>query len=60
MTSSSEIAFLARALKAPRINAHAQTLAERAREENWDYEAYLAAVLLEEVARVKLTAASTG
>jgi DNA replication protein DnaC len=47
---SSEVAFLARALKAPRISAAAAPLATRAREEGWDYEAYLAAVLAEEVA----------
>jgi DNA replication protein DnaC len=41
---------LSRALKAPRIRAVASVLAERARSESWDYEAYLAAVLSEEVA----------
>jgi len=46
----SDVAFLSRALKAPRIRAVASTLAERARSESWDYEAYLAAVLSEEVA----------
>lgn len=45
----SEIAFLSRALKAPRIREAAALLAERAREEGWDYETYLAAVLAEEV-----------
>ena len=45
----SELAFLARALKAPRINAVAGRLAERARADGWDYEHYLAAVLGEEV-----------
>lgn len=49
-TAGSDVAFLSRALKAPRIRAVAATLAERAREESWDYEAYLAAVLSEEVA----------
>jgi DNA replication protein DnaC len=48
--AGSDVAFLSRALKAPRIRAVASTLAERAREESWDYEAYLAAVLSEEVA----------
>ena len=46
---SSDIAFLSRALKAPRIREVAPSLAARAREESWDYEAYLAAVLSEEV-----------
>jgi DNA replication protein DnaC len=49
MTAASEVAYLARALKAPRIPDAAATLAKRAREESWDYEAYLAAVLSEEV-----------
>jgi DNA replication protein DnaC len=47
---SSEVAFLSRALKAPRIAAPAATLAERARAEGWDYQQYLAQVLAEEVA----------
>jgi DNA replication protein DnaC len=47
---ASELAFLARALKAPRIRDVAGRLAERARDEGWDHEAYLAAVLAEEVA----------
>jgi DNA replication protein DnaC len=47
--ASSEIAFLARALKAPRIAASAEVLAKRAAEEGWSHEAYLAAVLAEEV-----------
>jgi DNA replication protein DnaC len=46
---ASDIAFLSRALKAPRIRETATLLAERAREESWGYEAYLAAVLSEEV-----------
>jgi DNA replication protein DnaC len=50
MTSAaSEVAYLSRALKAPRIRETAASLAVRAREESWDYEAYLAAVLAEEV-----------
>jgi DNA replication protein DnaC len=48
--AASEVAFLSRALKAPRVRELAETLAERAREESWSYEAYLAAVLGEEVA----------
>jgi DNA replication protein DnaC len=50
MRPASDVAFLSRALKAPRIRAVASTLAEQAREESWDYESYLAAVLSEEVA----------
>ena len=50
MSSASEVAFLARALKAPRISQLAPSLAERARAEGWDYEHYLAQVLSEEVA----------
>jgi DNA replication protein DnaC len=48
--AGSEIAFLARALKAPRIAAKAEVLAKRAAEEGWDHQSYLAAVLAEEVA----------
>ena len=47
--AASEVAYLSRALKAPRIPDAAHTLAARARDESWDYEAYLAAVLTEEV-----------
>src|SRR5919109_5370236 len=50
MAVSSEVAFLSRALKAPRIAALAANLAERARAEGWDYQHYLAQVLAEEVA----------
>ena len=50
MSTASEVAFLARALKAPRISALASSLAERARSEGWDYEHYLAQVLGKEVA----------
>lgn len=49
MSAASEVAYLSRALKAPRIRQTAESLAEKAREEGWDYEAYLAAVLAEEV-----------
>ncbi len=49
MSAASEVAYLSRALKAPGIRETAASLAERAREEGWDYEAYLAAVLQEEV-----------
>ncbi|MCC6174772.1 MAG: hypothetical protein IT305_05670 [Chloroflexi bacterium] len=48
-STASELAFLSRALKAPRIGAVADRLAIRARDEGWDYPAYLAAVLAEEV-----------
>ena len=41
---SKDIAYLARALKAPRISAMAEPLAERARQEIWSYEEYLMAV----------------
>lgn len=50
MSASSEVTYLARALKAPRVAALASSLAERARAEGWDYEHYLAQVLGEEVA----------
>jgi len=48
--AASEVAFLSRALKAPRVRERASALAERAREGEWSYEEYLAAVLGEEVA----------
>jgi len=48
-TSSSQIAFYSRALKAPRIREASGSLAVQARAEGWDHEAYLAAVLAEEV-----------
>ena len=47
--SAAELAYLSRALKAPRIKAVSARLAERARDEGWDHETYLAAVLGEEV-----------
>ena len=46
---ASELAYLSRSLKAPRIAAVSGRLAAKAREEGWDYEHYLAAVLSEEV-----------
>ena len=46
---AAEVAYLSRALKAPRVPEAARVLAERARDESWDYEAYLAAVLSKEV-----------
>jgi len=48
--AGSEIAFLARALKAPRIAERAGALAKLATEQGWNHETYLAAVLSEEVA----------
>jgi DNA replication protein DnaC len=48
--TASELAFLARAMKAPRITACAESLARRAQEQGWDHQSYLAAVLAEEVA----------
>jgi hypothetical protein len=39
VSASSEVAYLARALKAPRIPSPARALAERAREGGWDYRA---------------------
>ena len=50
MSASSEVAYLARALKAPRVAQLAASLAEQARSEGWDYEQYLVQVLSEEVA----------
>jgi DNA replication protein DnaC len=50
MRAHSEVAFLARALKAPRIAALAAALADQARTEGWDYQHYLVQVLAEEVA----------
>ena len=46
-SAASEVAYLSRALKAPRIPEAARVLADRARDESWDYEAYLAAVGLD-------------
>jgi DNA replication protein DnaC len=48
--TASELAFLARAMKAPRIAACAESMAKRAEAEGWDHQTYLAAVLAEEVA----------
>ncbi len=45
----SELVHLARALKAPRIRDIAGPLADRAREEDWTFESYLARVLEEGV-----------
>ena len=48
--SSKEIAYLATALKAPRIPEAAARLAAQARDAGWSHEGYLAAVLEREVA----------
>jgi DNA replication protein DnaC len=48
--TASELAFLTRAMKAPRIAACAEPMAHRAVELGWDHQTYLAAVLAEEVA----------
>ena len=48
--TSSQIEYLARALKAPRIREAATRLAEQARADGWSHEDYLAAVLDREVA----------
>ena len=48
-STAAELAYLSRALKAPRVRDVAGRLAERARDEGWDHETYLAAVLAEEV-----------
>jgi len=47
---SAEIAYLTRALKAPTLREAAGRLAERAREESWTHEEFLAACLQREVA----------
>ncbi len=46
----SEIAYLARALKAPTLAGAVDRLAERARTENWSHKEFLAACLQREVA----------
>ena len=48
--STKDLVHLAHLLKAPRIGAMAETMAERARVEAWSYEEYLAAVLEAEAA----------
>ena len=47
---ASEIAYLARALKAPSLAGAVERLAERARSESWTHEEFLAACLQREVA----------
>ena len=48
--ASSDIAFLCRALKAPSMGRAVERLAERARQEEWSHEEFLAACLEREVA----------
>ena len=71
MTTTDEVtkqlAYLARALKAPRIGEAATRLADQAREAGWSHEEYLAAVLDREVsardasgARLRIRAAGFG
>ncbi|WP_274919674.1 IS21-like element helper ATPase IstB [Streptomyces sp. WZ-12] len=48
--TTSDLAFLARALKAPALLAAADRLAERARKESWTHPEYLVACLQREVA----------
>jgi DNA replication protein DnaC len=47
---ASELEFLTRALKAPALRESASRLAQRAREESWTHEEFLAACLQREVA----------
>jgi len=47
---SAELAYLTRALKAPSLREAVDRLAQRAREQSWTYEEYLAACLQREVA----------
>lgn len=55
----SEIAYLSRELKAPRIRETAHRLAEQARDEGWTHEHYLAAVLATEVTSRESSGAET-
>jgi DNA replication protein DnaC len=55
----SEVAYLSRALKAPRIRATAARLAEQARTEGWTHEHYLAAVLSAEVSSREASGSET-
>jgi DNA replication protein DnaC len=50
VSTASEVAYLARALKAPRVAQLAASIAEQARAQGWGYEQYLVQVLGEEVA----------
>ncbi|WP_323180320.1 hypothetical protein [Streptomyces sp. NBC_00201] len=53
---SSELVYLTKALKAPALRDAAARLAERARDEGWSHEEYLAACLQREVAARAVTA----
>ena len=57
-TPTSDIAYLSRALKAPRIRESAARLAEQARDAGWSHEEYLAAVLATEVTSREASGAS--
>jgi DNA replication protein DnaC len=48
--TTSQIAYLARAMKTPHLPEAADRLAERARDEGWTHQEYLAAVMSREVA----------
>jgi DNA replication protein DnaC len=58
-TPTTDIAYLSRALKAPRIRESAARLAEQARDNGWSHEEYLAAVLSTEVASREASGAAT-
>lgn len=49
-SASTDVAYLARALKMPRVRELADPMADTARDESWDYLEFLAKVLAEEVA----------
>ena len=49
-SASTDVAYLTRALKMPRIRELADPMADTARDEGWDYLEFLANVLAEEVA----------
>jgi hypothetical protein len=57
--TSSELAFLCRALKTPRITSCADTLAKRALEENWDHLGYLSQCSAKKPPPGSCTAANT-
>jgi len=50
MSATADVAYLTRALKMPRARQVADSIADQARSEGWDYPEYLAKVLSEEVA----------
>jgi DNA replication protein DnaC len=49
MQTTKDLTYLCKALKAPSLRASAERLAERARDENWTHEEFLAACLEREV-----------